>query len=471
MTSLDPAGDAESRETAPLDIARLAGDLADQNDSLFGETLVREGAVTKEELQEAVHAQSELRTQGVKLRLGEVLVKKGRLKPEQVKQFLHLSGKQVLHCPSCGKNYNVKNWTPGRAAPCPSCHATLVPPPSENAIDAYDSSVLPAVGRIETAKLPAGRRQLGRYRLMEVLGRGGMGIVWKAWDAQLKRIVALKQVLAQEKASEGIVERFMREAQAAARLRHPNIVAVYDVGVADGQRFFTCEFIPGQSLEALLSKGVSPKKGLEIVKAIGEALQYAHEQGIVHRDVKPANILVDARGRPYITDFGLAKDVQRPAEARLTVVGAVMGTPQYMSPEQAMGRTDKLGPATDQFSLGVVLYELLTGRRPFNGSGLGEMLVSIMVADPPQMSTERRRIHPDIEAICLKSIEKNADRRYATIGEMAADIGRYLDGEPIQARRLTVLRKLCRTLARHRALVSGIVGTILTLAIEHAHAF
>ena len=203
------------------------------DDALFGKTLVREGVLTAEQLQDALQTQKDMRTAGVTVRLGEVLVKTSVLSPERIVEFLQLVGKQVLFCPKCHKNFNVKNWSPDREVFCPTCSISLVPPPSDKTIDAHGSQVLPRIGSAGETKDPTGK-PFGPYRLLEELGHGGMGVVWKAWDTRLKRVVALKQILPGEKADDTTVERFVREAQLAAKLRHPNIVGVHDVGEQDG---------------------------------------------------------------------------------------------------------------------------------------------------------------------------------------------------------------------------------------------
>ncbi len=289
----------------------------------------------------------------------------------------------------------------------------------------------------------------GRYVLIAELGRGGMGCVWKAWDTQLQRTVALKQILGGGNARQ--VERFMREAQTAARLRHPNIVAVHDVGVQDGQHYFTSDYVEGTSLEGAMARGLPARQALELVRAIGEALSYAHAQGVVHRDVKPANVLIDASGRPFVTDFGLAKEVDR--TSALTVTGDLLGTPAYMSPEQASGRVSLQGPASDQFSLGVVLYELLTGHLPFEGDSLQALLNAITDREPPPPTRWTPRLHPDVETVCMKALEKAPEKRYATIAEFAADIGRYLNAEPIAARHVSWAERIVRRAVRHRRVV------------------
>ncbi|MBI3098574.1 MAG: protein kinase [Planctomycetes bacterium] len=441
------------------------------DDALFGRTLVREGVLTPEQLQATVQTQKTMRAQGVNLRLGELLVRQGHLTPEQVKQFLHLSGKQILHCPKCGKNYNVKNWKPDREVFCPTCSAGLVPPQSDRTIDAHSThATLPAVR--EDVRDSAGK-PFGRYRLIEELGHGGMGIVWKAWDTDLKRVVALKQILGEAAADAEQLERFVREARAAARLRHPNIVAVHDVGNCDGHPYFTTDYVAGQSLDKLMKmKPLPAKQALGLVKAVAEALQYAHDEGIFHRDVKPGNILVDGRGRPFVMDFGLAKEVDRgPGRKGLTISGSLMGTPLYMSPEQASGEISKQGPASDQFSLGVVLYELLTRRVPFQGRSMRELLNAITEQDPARPTRIAPRVHRDLETVCLRAMEKDPVRRYASIGDMAADIGRYLEGEPIAARPISGAERMWRFVVRNRTFAIPSAAAVVCLAAFGIYAF
>ncbi|GEM_PF-1028958 len=432
-------------------------------DSRFGETLVREGVLKPEQVHAALQAQETTRRQGMALRLGEILVNQGLLTPEQVRQFLHLAGKQVLHCTKCGKNFNVKHARPGLEVFCPHCSVALSPPSSPRTINAHATKVIPP--RANEEEKAAGGRPFGRYRLLEKLGQGGMGVVWKAWDTQLKRVVALKQILTKEGVDGEQIERFMREAQLAAKLRHPNIIAVHDVGVHEGQHYFTCEYVEGRSLEEAMKGRVPPKQLLSWVKDVAQALAYAHEQGVVHRDVKPANVLVDGHGKPYVMDFGLAKDVDLSTKegarrATLTAAGAVMGTPMFMSPEQASGRTHALGPATDQFSLGVMLYQMLTGRLPFAGRSLGELFIEIMHKEPTPPSKTNSRVHRDVETICMKALEKDPGKRYRSMSDLGIDLGRYLDGEPILARPISMAERLWRKARKRKAVLLSTAAAV-----------
>ncbi len=322
---------------------------------------------------------------------------------------------------------------------------------------------MPPTGGATAAPVPSEvGRQFGPYRILAELGHGGMGVVWKAWDTRLQRVVALKKILDGDPSSNR-VQRFVREAQASARLRHPNIVGVYDVGIEDGQHYFTSDFVDGRSLEEMLAVEIPLRTALDLVRSVAEALAYAHEQGIIHRDVKPANILVDRTGRPFVMDFGLAREVDQEAGSGLTLTGDLLGTPLYMSPEQASGHAHLHGPASDQFSLGVVLYLLVTHRLPFQAETLQAILNAITDSDPVRPSVHRPDLPRDVETICLKALEKDPKRRYPNMAEMARDLRRVLDGDPIQARGASLVGKLLRRARKHRAVLLPTVIAVVAL--------
>ncbi len=310
---------------------------------------------------------------------------------------------------------------------------------------------------------PAGL-PFGPFLLMQELGRGGMGVVWKAWDLRLRRVVALKQVHSDAPTA---IERFEREARLAARLRHPNILPIHEVGVQGGRHYFTTDFVVARPMDALLAEGASTRTAIGWIRTIASALHYAHGQGVLHRDVKPANILIDAEGRPYLTDFGVAKETALEAlpgkqGTTLTATGSLVGSPQYMSPEQASGRIRELGPASDQFSLGVMLYEVLAGRPPFHGDSLRELLNAIVDRDPVAPRAFQPRVHVDVETICLKAMEKVPTRRYPSVGAMAEDLTRYLEGESIAARPAPLLARAWRRCLKHPVRLA--VGVVIVLA-------
>jgi serine/threonine-protein kinase len=270
------------------------------------------------------------------------------------------------------------------------------------------------------------------YELLKVLGRGGMGVVYLARQAGFDRLVALKMLLAGAHADAEQMDRFRREAEAVGRLRRPGIVEVFAFGESGGCPYFSLEYLEGGSLADRLRAGpLPPREAAELVAALAEAVQYAHEQGVVHRDLKPANVLFTADGAPKIADFGLAKTLDGDT---LTRTGAVLGTPGYMAPEQAGGRSQEIGPATDVHALGAILYECLTGRPPFQATTPMLTLVQVMNDVPMKPSQLQPGTPRDLEAICMKCLEKQPGRRYPSARALAEDLRRFLSGERTHAR-------------------------------------
>jgi serine/threonine protein kinase len=290
--------------------------------------------------------------------------------------------------------------------------------------------------------------EVAGYEILEVIGHGGMGVVYKARQLGLNRLVALKMVLAGPSASPDSLARFRSEAQAVAQLAHPNIVQIFDIGEQGGCPFLAMEHIGGGSLaQQLDGTPVPARQASTLVMSLARAVHHAHERGIVHRDLKPANVLLSADGTPKIADFGLAKRAD--SDYVHTLTGAILGSPSYMAPEQAAGATDKIGPATDVYALGVILYELLTGRPPFRGASVIDTIEQVREHAPPPPRSLQPKIPRDLETICLKCLEKQSKRRYASAAELADDLMLFLRGDLIRARSLTVLDHVARTIAHH----------------------
>src|SRR5579864_4777286 len=318
--------------------------------------------------------------------------------------------------------------------------------------------------------------QIGPYQILQVLARGGMGVVYKAFDTRLKRLVALKMVLCGQHADPAAYARFRSEAEAIARLQHSNIVQIYEVGEHDGLPYFALEYVEGPSLFQVLSNGALPARtAAELTLALARAIEFAHERGIIHRDLKPGNILLSGvKGQepgvsnredtkltadsclliphltPKITDFGLAK--LRGRNDTHTRPGEVIGTPNYMAPEQAEGDPAGVGPVADVYALGAVLYEMLTGQPPFEGTTPLETLMWVRLREPTPPTHFNRNLPRDLETICLKCLRKERNRRYTSAAALAEDLDRFLTGQPILARSVGLMERLWKWARRHPAL-------------------
>ena len=306
-------------------------------------------------------------------------------------------------------------------------HDSPPPPPADPPHGDLEPADGFAPGKVT---LPA---TFGDYDLLEEIGRGGMGVVYRARQRSLGRTVAVKMLLRRELASEADLARFRSEAEAAARLDHPGIVSVFEVGDLNGHPFYSMQYVEGTTLARRLASGpMHAREGATILAQVAEAVQAAHSRGVLHRDLKPSNILIDTDGCPRVSDFGLAKRLE--ADASVTHTGAILGTPCYMSPEQAAGSRGDVGPASDVWSLGAILYQMLTGRPPFQAASSMDTLLAVLESDPPSPRSINRSVDRDLELIALKTLQKPADLRYATAGALAADLRAFLAGEPVAAR-------------------------------------
>ncbi len=311
--------------------------------------------------------------------------------------------------------------------------ATLPPPPSTS----EDATLAP--GPRDTAA-PAESVGVPGYEVLGTLGRGGMGVVYRARQTKLGRAVALKMILSGAHAGTDDLARFRTEAEAIARLQHPNIIQIYEIGECGGLPFFSLEFCPGGALDGRLKEPLPPRQAAELVRTLAGAVQAAHQAGIIHRDLKPANVLFLADGTPKITDFGLAKKID--GGEGLTQTGAVLGTPSYMAPEQAGGEGRRVTTLVDVYALGAILYECLTGRPPFRAATAIDTILQVLERPPEPPSALRPGIDRGLELICLKCLAKEPAQRYTSADHLAADLGNWLAGVPISVQPPTALEVL-----------------------------
>ena len=323
---------------------------------------------------------------------------------------------------------------------------------------------IPGAAEVREATVGDQIRYFGDYELLEEIARGGMGVVYKARQTNLNRIVALKMILAGQFAGEEDVQRFYTEAEAAAQLDHPGIVPIFEIGEHQGQHYFSMAYIEGQSLAQKIVDGpLPPREAAELVKKIADAMAYAHEKGVIHRDLKPANILIDPSGQPKVTDFGLAKKTE--SDSNLTGTGQILGTPAYMPPEQAAGKTDEVGPLADVYSAGAILYCLLSGRPPFQAASPMDTLLQVLDQQPVAPRTLNPRVPQDLNTICIKCLEKDPKRRYDSAADLAADLTRYLNREPIAAKPPSLNRLVQHWIGQNIGAIgwAAVVGAVLGL--------
>jgi tetratricopeptide (TPR) repeat protein len=382
---------------------------------------------------------------------------------------------------TCGNGHQWQSGEDGGTR-CPVCGVAAMLPrevPADEAVTlAPDTATAAESAMVSPASTAAGadvaaseRIRVPGYEIVAELGRGGMGVVYKAQETDLRRLVALKMILYGTHAASADRERFRNEAQAIACLQHPHIVQIYQVGEHDGLPFLSLEFCPGGSLDGKLAgTPLPPSQAAALIEKLALAMHAAHEKGIVHRDLKPANVLLLEDGTPKITDFGLAK---RLGEAGRTQTGSIMGTPSYMAPEQAEGKKS-VGPPVDIYALGAILYECLTGRPPFKAATPVDTIFQVVSAEPVPPRQLNTQAPQDLETICLKCLQKDTGKRYASALELADDLRRFQRGEPIRARPVGPWGRTIRWARRNRAvasllatvllvLVGGIVGTSIGL--------
>lgn len=315
--------------------------------------------------------------------------------------------------------------------------------------------------RREALDLP---RRFGDYELLEEIGRGGMGVVFRARQLTLDRTVAVKLLLTGGYSSELTLHRFRTEAEAAAGLRHPNIVAIHDFGEVEGEPYYAMDLVEGRNLATLCDwRPLAPRRAAEMLRQLAEAAHHAHQRGVLHRDLKPSNVIIDESDRPLIADFGLAKLLDVPAGVTLT--SQALGSPGYMAPEQARGRAAEIGPATDVYGLGALFFHLLTGRAPYNAATPVQTMKLVLESDPPAPRLLNPALPPELETICLKCLEREPGRRYAAASEVGDDVDRYLAGRPIRARPPSVAYRFRKYAQRHWIGMAAAAGIVLALTV------
>ena len=366
-------------------------------------------------------------------------------------------------CPSCGmdlRNAAVEGL-------CPTCvgRATLAASmPTATTVISASPSPVAVRAALEASPPTASGKRFGDYELLEEIARGGMGVVFKARQVSLDRIVALKMIRGGQLDRAELIQRFHTEAQAAARLQHPNIVAIHEVGQVESQHFYSMDYVAGRSLTQIArEKPLPPKTAARYLQKIAEAIHYAHQRGILHRDLKPSNVLIDQDDEPRVTDFGLAKVMS--GESELTMTGTVMGTPSYMPPEQARGHVHEITVRSEVYALGAILYDILCGRPPFRGDTALETLRQVLEMEPVMPRVLNPRVPRDLETIVLKCLQKESPRRYASAHELAGELGRFQRDEPIQARPIAGAEKIVRWCRRKPALAAAVaVATFIAIS-------
>jgi serine/threonine protein kinase len=393
-------------------------------------------------------------------------------------------------CPACGHSLQSEEERIGETGTCPACGASYQVPPGErpkpdNSTPTNGGGV-PTVFYVPTAESPPATPnnsaspsvpvQIPGYEILGELGRGGMGVIYKARQLQPRRLVALKMILAGEHASSEALVRFRREAEAVARLAHPHIVPIHEVGEHHGRPYLVLEYVEGGSLSQKLADGpLPPRQAAVLLAQLADVVHFAHGKGVIHRDLKPANILLvpsegaDSLGIPKIADFGLAKQLEGvmsiAGAGPRTQSGAILGTPGYMAPEQAGGKRGPIGPAADVHALGAILYECLTGRPPFQAETTIDTILQALDAEPTPPRQLRADCPRDLETICLKCLEKDPHQRYATAGALADDLRRWRRDEPIAGQPPGSVDRLRRWLRRRRELTYLTIGILVTLGL------
>lgn len=413
----------------------------------LGRILVDKGLATDYQVNECIRLQARMSEMGIRPvpPLGEILIKRGYIDREKLETALILQDPELYTCIECGKPIDFSEERSTTSYECPHCHAKIPALFAKLASTLYkglekttDELDLEFPEDVRS-RMEDPTNHFGKYVLVQEIGRGGAGVVWKAWQKDLNKVVALKILSHESQTGGGIetpygdaedIKRFYNEIRAAAELTHENIVPILDFGVEQSHFYYAMKFIEGTTVDTLTTgpKRPSITDSVRIMIGVCRALQYAHEKGIHHRDIKPSNIIVDASGRPWVMDFGLAKIVRMGDPAY--VKGVIMGTPYYMPPEQASGDMEKVDAASDIYSIGAVLYELVTGYCPFYDKSPETVVNLLEKESPAPPRTLCSDLPPSMDKIIRKAMHRDKGRRYASCAQLAEDLQRFLDGQP-----------------------------------------
>ena len=434
----------------------------------LGEQLVTAGKLSREQLQTCLDLQHppgshETRT------LSEILVERGHMSPLELESTLIEQRIETLWCSQCRLMSKAASKATDVPHACQECGWPLEPAPApRDALVRMGGPGAPLADD-DTENLPEEvrqaladpKRRIGRYAKVEELGRGGMGVVHRCYDPHLHRHVAIKTIL-ETRADPESLARFEREARAAAKIHHPGIVKLLGVGQHEGHPYLVMDFVEGETLGVLLEREqLTAHRIAEIIRRVARAISHAHDAGIIHRDIKPQNIMIDTQGRPSIMDFGLARDTS--ARRQLTQTGQIMGTPAYMAPEQADNSVGEHGPWTDVYAMGAVLYRALTGQTVFEASSPSALIMMILRDEPEPLRNIDPTINPDLETIALKCLEKSPHRRYRAATEVSDELQRFLDGEAILARPIGPAERAYRWLQRNPVLATATTVVVVVV--------
>jgi tRNA A-37 threonylcarbamoyl transferase component Bud32 len=422
----------------------------------FGQALVQEGLATSEQIEEAVTVQSDMARRGVFLRLGELLVARGVVGKEGVAKVLELQGTAILVCRQCMAQYNVLAYQATKRYRCKRCREILTRPGQLDEVAVEDTLVAEEwKNAFDLDELDGGGATLGDYAILGRISRGGMGIIYKARQKRLDRLVAMKVLITAEHHGEMGRDDFRKEARAVAKLRHPYIIAIHDVGEVGGVDYFTMDYVEGVPINrAVASEGLSDRDVVESFVKVCDAVSYSHGKGMLHRDIKPDNILLDRNREPVLIDFGIARFMDESEDG-----SCVVGSPSYLPPEYVSGST--YNAVSEVYALGATLYGVLSGRPPREEEDAMRLLRSVKLDPIKPIRTIRRTIDRDLARIVMTCLTQDPDGRYSNVRELATDLRRWLEGDEIAAH----ASKLVRAWGRMRGKVAATLGLAVALVL------